>query len=149
MLYYDGARRGSGELLMHAINLFDSLRELSSESAERWFAAALAEAAALRGHDDRLYPSADDAAGLAEAEQLREAWRKWADDAEVLLRQVSSATRVSPVESAARLSYEIGRARAMLGVTPSRIQQARVQATRGQTCSAEEVRRELGLSAHR
>jgi hypothetical protein len=129
---------------MHAANLLESLRELSPESAERWIAAALAEAAALRGHDDSLYPSEEDSAGLTEAGRIRDAWRQWAADAELLLQQVDAATKGTTIPGADRVAYEVGRARAMLTVTPEKVQAARRQVAEGKTVSSEEARRELG-----
>jgi hypothetical protein len=99
---------------MHAQELLTALDDLTPTAAARWVAAALAEAAALREHDDKLYPAVADGPGLAAAERLHAAWRQWADDAETLLRHVV------PLQAGGRtiggaddLDRAVGRARAM------------------------------------
>lgn len=134
---------------MHAVDWLVGLDELSPESGGRWVAAALAEADALRGHDDRLYPPAGEEAGLRAAEGLRETWRRWADDAEALLRRVALVGGPGTISGVDRLDYEVGRARAMLKLRPADVHRARRQGDLGQTHTAEAVRRELGLSTRR
>lgn len=132
---------------MHAESFLAALDELTPVAAEQWVAAALAEAAALREHDDRLYPNEDDAGGLATAARLHEAWRRWADDADALLKRLR--TGGGAVARADELGYAVGRARAMLTVTPERVIEGRRQVREGRTYNAEEVRRELGLPSRR
>lgn len=135
---------------MHAQNLLTHLDELSPDAATRWVAAALAEAAALRAHDDQLYPPANDGGALEAAGRLHESWRGWADDAESLLdrlRQIGPGAQ--SVAGITDLEYAVGRARAMLKLAPESMNEAREQVRRGEVYSAEEVRRELGLKSHR
>ena len=135
---------------MHAEGFLSVLDDLTPLAAERWVAAALAEEAALREHDDALFPIAGDDAGAATAARLRGAWLKWADDADALLDALRRMARqAGMVEGASRLDYAVGRARAMLSMTPELIQARRAQVERGETFSLEEVRRELGLADRR
>ncbi len=124
-----------------------SLPELSVEQAEHWVAAALAEASALRQHDEQLYPSTADAGALLTAKQLHAAWQMWADGADALV------TRIRPLLASRRhvagaidLDHAIGRAQAMLKLPPELIVQRQAQAQRGTVLSPEEVRRELRLA---
>lgn len=133
---------------MLAAETLPNFPQLTAEQAEPWIAAALAEAKALRQYDGRLYPQAGDAEALRVAEQLRIAWRRWAHDAEALYDRVRPLLR-SHVAGAHDLDYTIGWARAMLKLTPEAIHEAREQIARGETKSAEEVRRELRATAHR
>ncbi|HEV2294019.1 MAG TPA: hypothetical protein VGR35_09185 [Tepidisphaeraceae bacterium] len=133
---------------MLAAHTLPNLPDLTAEQAEYWVAAALAEAKALRQHDDRLYPPDGDGSGLASAQQLRAAWQRWADDAEALLEQLRPKLRLKVhVIGALDLDYAIGRARAMLTLTPEAVIFSREQMRRGSVQSAEEVRRELRAAA--
>ncbi len=135
---------------MLAAHTLPNLPELTVEQAEFWIAAALAEARALRQHDDRLYPSQGDVSALAWAEQLRAAWQRWADDADALLDQLRPQLRLKVhVIGAMDLDYAIGRARAMLSLTPAAVISSREQVRRGAVQSAGEVRRELRAAAGR
>ena len=115
------------------------LDDLSPEAARRWIAAALAEAAALRAHDDDLFPKVDDPASVEKANHLHDAWRQWADDADALLKRTGS----QPNADVPELADAVGRARAMLEITPRQHLDALEQVRSGQVVSAEEVRREL------
>lgn len=132
---------------MHAQNLLPRLEELSPSAAERWVAAALAEAAALREHDDQLYPPADDPAALETAESLHDTWRRWAEDADTLLARLGStpAARMG-VAGAPDLDYAAKLACAMLKLSPQAIRKRREQVARGVVYSPEEARHELGLA---
>ena len=55
---------------MHAEG-FLSVDDLTPLAAKRWVAAALAEEAALREHDDALFPVTGDDSGAATASRLR------------------------------------------------------------------------------
>jgi hypothetical protein len=135
---------------MHAEGFLSVIEDLTPLAAERWVAAALAEEAALREHDDALFPVAGDDAAAAAAARLRGAWLRWANDADALLDALRRLTRGSgPIEGASRLDYDVGRARAMLSMTPELIQARRAQVDRGETFPMEEVRRELGLADRR
>lgn len=135
----------AGRTPMHASNLLSRIEELTPGAAERWVAAALAEAAALREHDDLLYPPTDDPKDLETAESFRASWRQWADDADALLARLSEGD----VPGAADLDYAVGLARAMLKVSPRAMQRRREQVVRGEVHTVEEVRRELGLTDRR
>ena len=133
---------------MLAADTLAKLPDPTLAQAEHWIAAALAAAGALRQYDDRLYPAAGDAGALQVANQLHDAWRKWAEDAEAIYQRVTPLLR-GHVDGAHDLSYAIARARAMLKLTPETMQARRGQAERGDTLSAEEVRRELRLGNRR
>ena len=125
-----------------------SLPELSAEQAEHWVAAALAEASALRQHDEQLYPSTADANALLTARQLHAAWRRWADAADVLVARIRPllASR-RHVAGAHDLEYAIGRVQAMLKLPPDVVLHRQAQAQRGEVLMPEEVRRELRLES--
>lgn len=133
---------------MHAQNLLPHLEELTPEAAQRWVVVALAEAAALREHDDRLYPAGEDARGMQTADRLHDAWRHWADDADALLSQVRVIPGGKSVPGGDELAYAVARARAMLKITPRSVCEAREQVRRGEVSTIQEVRRELGLEHH-
>lgn len=135
---------------MLAAHTLPNLPDLTIEQAEYWIAAALAEAKALRQHDDRLYPVEGDGPALAAAMQLRSAWQRWADDADALLDRIRPHLKQKVhVIGALDLDYAIGRARAMLSLTPEAVMASREQVRRGAVRSAEEVRRELRAAAGR
>lgn len=129
---------------MHTQDLFNHLQPLSPEAAEHWIAAALAEAAALRQHDDRLFPEQNDPELLSAAHRLHESWMRWADDAESLLDHLAYPHSVSADQMQA-LRDAVGRARAMLKLSPELILARREQIARGNVLTIEEVRRELHL----
>src|SRR5688500_3549354 len=104
---------------MRAETLLSHLPGLSADAAGRWIAAALAEAEALRAHDDHLYPASDDAAALRAAEHLRAAWGQWADEADALLARAASVPApAGGVPGAADLDRAVAAARAMLKLSP-------------------------------
>lgn len=129
---------------MVAVETLPKLPDLTAEQAEHWVAAALAEAKALRQHDEQLFPSTDDAAALGRAHALHDAWSRWAEGAEVLFERVRPLLAARRhVAGANDLDYAIGRARAMLQITPEDHVAAADQVRRGEVVSGEEVRREL------
>jgi hypothetical protein len=135
---------------MHAENFLSALDELSPGAAERWVVAVLAEEAALREHDDRLYPADRDAVAMAVAQRLHAAWGRWADDAQTLLDRLrASRNGGQSVQKSDELEKALARARATLKLTPERMNQRRAQARQGDALTPEEVRRELGLSGRR
>ena len=82
---------------MSTLELMPHLPQLSSQEAEQWIRAALAEAKALRQHDARLYPLGGDPAALSTARALHDAWRQWAQNADAILRRLTgAATAVRP-----------------------------------------------------
>ena len=135
---------------MHAENFLSALDELTPGAAERCVVAALAEEAALREHDDRLYPADSDAAAMAVAHRLHAAWGRWADDAQTLLGRLRAARDGGqPVPKSDELEIALARARATLKLTPERMNQRRMQARQGNALTPEDVRRELGLPGRR
>jgi hypothetical protein len=132
---------------MHSGTLLDTLEPLSNEAVSRWITAVLAEAAALREHDENVFPATRDPADLRTAHQLHEAWTHWADDAERLwrrMRQLRDAGQ--PVPEGDDLIRAIGRARAMLKITPEEMLVRQEQMESGRIMTIEEVRRELRLT---
>jgi hypothetical protein len=135
---------------MHTQGLLEALDDLTPRAAERWVAAALAEAAALREHDEQLFPIALDGVASDVGRRLRDAWQRWADDADKLLDRMRTTRLLADSSPAVvQLDYEVGRARAMLSMDPQVIQNRRAQADRGDTKSPDDVRRELGLANRR
>jgi hypothetical protein len=129
---------------MVAPGTLPNLPEFTAEQAERWIEAALAEAKALRQHDDQLFPSSDDPTALYTARQLHDAWQRWVEGAEDLQRRILPliSTR-RHIAGAHDLEYAIGRTLAMLQVTPEGHLNALERIRRDETVSSEEVRREL------
>jgi hypothetical protein len=132
---------------VHTQDLFNHLQPLPQEAAERWIDAALAEAAALRQHDDQLYPARNDPGGLAAANQLHKAWEQWAQNAEALLNHVDPSCAVPG--RVHELRDAIGRTLAMLKLSPELILRRQDQLDSGDEVSVEEVRRELRLKPRR
>jgi hypothetical protein len=126
------------------------LPDLTPDQAEAWVAASLSESRALGQHEEQLFPDDNDPAARGSAESLRAAWVAWIESAERVL------SRIRPLLAAKRhiagaydLDYAIGRARAMLNLSPEALRQRREQVRSGQTQSIEEVRRELRASPGR
>lgn len=129
---------------MVAVETLPKLAELTADQAEFWVAAALAEAKALRQHDGQLFPAANDPKAMDEARALHGAWSRWVTAAESLyerLRPLLAARR--HVVGANDLDYAIGRARAMLQITPEDHLASLDEVRRGEVVSGEEVRRGL------
>src|SRR5687767_11023471 len=121
-------------------NLLHDLGAFTPAAAERWVAASLAEASALHEHDGWLYPT--DPQRQAAAERLHEAWREWANRAEVLLRHAEAVLAAGhAVKRLDDLREKVGHITAMLQLSPAVIAQRREQVRRGDVFSVEEVRR--------
>jgi len=117
---------------MSAVQTIQHLPELSSDQAEYWVAAALAEARALRQYEDR------------DTEELRQAWRLWSEAADALLERLKPLLQTHRhIAGAYDLDYAIGRAKAMLSLSPQMLDERRRQMARGEVRDGEEVRREL------
>lgn len=125
---------------MSALQLADflpQLGELTPAAAERWIAAALAEAAALHEHDAWLYPI--DPARLSGAERLHDVWRHWADNSEALVRQANSLhSGEREIAGLDQLRDAVGCAQAMLKMPPAMIARRRQRAQEGDVRSIEE-----------
>src|SRR5688572_9044567 len=105
--------------LMVAVNTLPDLPELTAEQAEHWVAAALAEARALRQHDEHLFPACDDASALQTSQRLHAAWRRWAEQAELIRARLRPLLRDGrDVRCADELGHVVGRTLAMLTITP-------------------------------
>jgi hypothetical protein len=140
-----------GDVTTTLSDLLTHLGALTPATAERWVSAALAEAAALREYDDRLYPLTDDSGLLEAARRLHGAWQRWADEAEALLQRMGQRAERGPrVLGLDDLRFLIARSRALGKMPPDELasRHQRVQAGAAQVFTAEEVRRELGI-AHR
>ena len=132
---------------MVAAGTLPNLPELTVEQAEGWVAAALAEARALRHHDEQLFPASDDPEALRVADELHAAWRRWADEAAALYERVRPLLNARRhVAGAHDLDYAIGRAYAMLKLSPRDMLARQEQVRRGDVLTAEEVRRELRVA---
>src|SRR4051812_709711 len=123
---------------MVAAGTLSNLPELTLEQAEGWVAAALAEARALRQHDEHLFPASDAPESLRVADELHAAWRRWANAAATVyerLRPLLNARR--HVAGAHDLDYAIGRAYAMLKLSPRDMLARQEQVRRGDVLTAE------------
>lgn len=128
--------------------LLPLLPEFSSGNAERWIAASLAEAAALREHDGMMYPS--DSAKVENAKRLHAYWRQWADDAEAIMQRVrASLPDAGSVNGYIELRKATLVARARIAMTPETMMARCEQMRRGEVYPIEEVRGELRLEPHR
>ena len=131
---------------MHARNQVMVLNEVTPEAVERWVAAAMAVAAALREHDSQLYPDGTDPAAMEAAHRLHDEWRHWLDDAHALvaridrLREHDDRVRRSP-----DLEYAIARAEFVIRDSPERVIELLKEAESCKAFTMEELRRELGL----
>ena len=135
---------------MVAAATLGNLPDLNLDQAEHWIAAALAEAKALRQHDEQLYPTSDDTAAMRAAHGLHDAWRNWVDNSERLrarLRPLLDARR--HVTGVHDLEHAIARAQATVQITPEAMLARREQVARGEVKTLEEVRRELRAAAKR
>lgn len=129
---------------MSTIELLPSLGKPNAEQASAWIAAALAEAAALRRYDNRLFARSSESAEIESCKKVHAVWRKWADQAEAVLAHVrplldegQKTIGVDDLESA------VMRARAMLQLTPEGQARALEQARRGEGVDGREMRREV------
>jgi hypothetical protein len=125
------------------------LPELTADQVELWIAAALAEAKALRQHDEHVYPRDNEPMAMQVAKKLHAAWARWADQAEALLARARSLKGSSHVPGLHDLEYATLRARAMLKISPEVMLARQEQVRRGEVLTAEEVRRELRLANRR
>jgi hypothetical protein len=125
----------------------DTLSEFPSftrDQAEHWVAASLAEEKALRQHDSQLFADPRDPAARPLIEHLRDAWQHWAEHAEDLFDRIRKTDRnAGSVMGLHDLGYLIGRAKAMLQMTPDDFAKRLNQTERGEVLTIEEVRREL------
>lgn len=129
---------------MVAVNTLPDLPELTAEQAEHWVAAVLAEGRALRQHDEQLFPARDEPSALRASHQLHGAWRRWVDQAELIRELVRPILHTGrQVSGADELGHAIGRARAMLTITPEDQLAGAEQVRRGHVVPIVEVRGEL------
>lgn len=129
---------------MHGVDLLPTGGELSEQVVERWVAAALTEAVALRELDDQLYTSEDDPLKLERARRLHAAWRQWGQEAEALLQRIAGAASGTDTRPALReLREQAASARALIKQSPELILERVKQARGGDVMTIEEVRRGL------
>jgi len=129
---------------MQAVELLPAGEALSELVIERWVAAALAEAKALRDLDDQLYPAADDPARVERARQLHATWRQWAGQTDTLLERISAHNAPAQARpDVSELRQENAWARALLRRTPEVILQRLKRARDGAVLTIEEARHEL------
>lgn len=134
-------------------DLLPALNPLTVPAYERWIAAALAEAALLRGRDAELHPSPAevdaDPAALDRADRVWHAWGAWLAEASAVRdRVVATALRPAGVHD---LHFLTGLAQMNVGRTPAeRVEQLR-RLFRGEepVTTREELRRELELRRDR
>ena len=136
---------------MHTQELIPRLSGLTRDEVERWVDAALAEVAALRQHDDRLFPLTDDAAAMETARALHDALRNWADDAAALLAREATPADRDGSKRLDDLRFAIGYARGLNQMPPEEMlaRQRRVERGEAPLHTIGEARRELGLSSLR
>jgi hypothetical protein len=134
---------------MGTLELMPHLPELTSQEGEQWINAALAEAKALHQHDSRLYPLAGGPGALATARALHEAWRRWADNAEAILRRLGSSHR--SVGGLEELRVGVGYARGLGGLPPQEAlrRHGAMESAQAKLYTTEEARRELGIAPRR
>jgi hypothetical protein len=120
---------------------------LTAEQAEHWVAVAIAEAKALRQHDEQLFRDPRDPSARPLIDQLRAAWKQWSDEADELFERIRTTHRnAGSIMGLHDLGYMIGRAKAMLKMTPDVLAKRLEQVERGDVLTIEEVRRELRAS---
>src|SRR3954447_20206201 len=108
---------------MTSVHLLPHLGNLTRATAERWIAAAAAEAAALHDFDDRLYPLGNDPSHLEHAHQLHEEWQRWADGAEAIVERARNAPSLKGqhLNGMFDLKIEIAFARGLAALPPEEI----------------------------
>jgi hypothetical protein len=132
------------EFYMQAVDLLPAGDALPEQMIQRWVAAALTEAAALRDLDDQLYPATEDPVPLDRARRLHAMWEQWAEQTEGLLQRIAS--RGEPTQArkdVVQLRQENSWARALLGRTPRMILERLEKVREGDVVTIEEARREL------
>ena len=135
---------------MNATDLLRESDELDLPDVERWVAASLAEAAALRAYENQLCPLSDDPALMRRARRAFAAILAWADATEPVYRRVRQDPALAHhyINGLADLRMALLRARSAVDMTPEEFlrRYRRVEAGEGRTYhSIEELRLELGL----
>jgi len=134
---------------MQAVDLLPAGEVLPEAMIQRWVAAALTEAAALRDLDNQLYPAADDPVQLERAHRLHAMWVQWADQTEGLLQRISShGAPAHARQDVLQLRQENTWARALLRRTPEMILERLNKAREGDVVTIKEARRELRTHHH-
>lgn len=130
---------------MTAIDLLPHLDALTPAAAERWVAAALAEAAALREHDSRLFPKTDDPAEMDRARRVRAAWQRWIGQAGELIARLGTDDPSGRRHVAGLYDLRVAHttARGLVAFTPEELLRQSRQYEAGDMIPIEEVRREL------
>ncbi len=129
---------------MQAVDLLLGGEALSDNVIERWLAAALTEATALRDLDDQLYPADTDPTHLERAQRLHATWRQWADQSERLLQRIAAqGTQAQARKDVLQLHRENAWARALIRRTPQMILERLNKAREGEVLTIAEARREL------
>ena len=124
---------------MTSTRSFPAQGSFTAEQASAWVAASLAEAAALRRHDDRLFPR--DAASVPTSASIHEGWDRWVGEAQSLMRQLrESEVKAADVERFEEFRYAIDRTRAMLQIAPSNYLRNLEQARRGEGIEVADLR---------
>ena len=133
---------------MTAATLIPELDELTPKQAERWVAAALAEAAALHQYDHQLLPYGDDEATMRRARHLHDAWADWVEQVTPIIERAQSTRgRIVGLHD---LRHELAVARCVIDMPPEEFRRRAKRALTGQTTlhTPEELRRELELHHH-
>ena len=130
---------------MTAIDLLPEMDELNPATAEKWVAAAAAEAVALRAFDAYLYPTTDDPADLARSHRLHDAWKRWIDEAGDLIDRLkqSDPNGRRHVLGLHDLRFAHATARGIVAMEPEEMYRSYRQVLAGEVVPIEEVRREL------
>lgn len=132
---------------MVALNAVLNLPDLTPGQAEHWVVALLAQERALRQYDSHLFPLDAESDALRIAEELHEAWRRWADEGRSILNRVAVELPLGThIAGAHDLDYGVARAGAMLKLSPRTIQHRIKQVADGQVLRSEEVRDAVRLA---
>lgn len=135
----------AGDTACSSPDIIEAISDLAAALAD----ALLAQHAGLRQVDGFLYPEAEDKRARRISQSLHVAWRRWADDAALLLDRLHRLAKMGArSDHLTELADAHGRAMALLSMTPERVDRARDQVKRGELISIEEVRRGLRVGAH-
>ena len=138
---------------MTAVDLLPEMEELGAVAAEKWVAAASAEATALHAFDAYLYPQRDDPALMSRAHGLHKAWKRWIDETGNLIARLKNDALMEEqtVPGLDELRYSHAVARGIVAMEPEEMlrRYQRYVSDEVKTYTLEEVRRELGLKSRR
>ncbi len=121
---------------------------LPQGAAGHLLASCVAEYNALKAFDRETFTLDADPAKAARAEQLREGWRRWAEEADLLLTRLVGADAIATADRK-QLEAMVFHARHIVRRDVELLRRRLKQAEAGEVITREEARRALGLRDRR